>query len=367
MNHLKDIVSQFKTEGLFESAKPIGSGHINDSWLITTAPAETPDYVLQRINHAIFRNVPELTNNILKVTRHLRQRLLCRDESLSWFRIIQLIETRSGSYFFLDPEGNYWRMYDHVRDTTSYDIVEGPGLAREAGKAFGLFQYLASDIDARGLFEIIPDFHHIGSRIKTFRETVVRDPAGRAKEVAGEIAFAESRADEMHTILRLGEEGRIPLRVTHNDTKFNNVLFNADNKAIAVVDLDTVMPGYLLYDFGDAIRTGANTGKEDEPDLSLVNIDLALFEAYSQGYLSIAGRFLEPAETGHLAFSAKFMTYLIGLRFLTDHIDGDRYYKTSFPGHNLQRARAQFKLLESMEHHYGEMQEIIRRITTQPA
>jgi hypothetical protein len=164
---------------------------------------------------------------------------------------------------------------------------------------------------------------------------------------------------EMHIIKQLGNLGQIPLRVTHNDTKFNNVLFNPENKAISVVDLDTVMPGYVLYDFGDAIRTGASTGAEDEADLSRVHIDLRLFEAYSRGYLQIARNFLVPAETGHLAFSSKFMTWLIGLRFLTDHIDGDRYFKTRFPGHNLQRARAQFQLLESMEHHFREMQEMI--------
>ena len=166
----------------------------------------------------------------------------------------------------------------------------------------------------------------------------------------------------MHTILQLGERGEIPLRVTHNDTKFNNVLFNDADKAISVVDLDTVMPGYILYDFGDAIRTGACSAAEDEPDLSKVNIDLDLFEAYSRGYLSIAHNFLNITETRHLAFSAKFMTYIIGLRFLTDHIDGDRYFKTGFPGHNLQRARAQFKLLQSMEQHFQEMQEIIIRL-----
>ncbi len=353
------IVKQFKIEGKFGSASPIGSGHINDSWLIATTPAVAPDYVLQRINHTIFRNVPELTNNILRVTRHLKQRLLCRDEALNWFRVIQLIETRSGNYFFHDPDGNYWRLYDHVNDTTSYDLVGSPAMACEAGKAYGLFQHLSSDIEASSLFEILPDFHHIAVRLQTFRDAVLHDPAGRVAATRSEIAFAESRAEEMHTILQLGETGKIPLRVTHNDTKFNNVLFNRDQQAIAVVDLDTVMPGYLLYDFGDAIRTGANTGEEDESDLSKVNIDLVLFEAYARGYLGVVGRSLWPAETAHLAFSAKYMTYLIGLRFLTDHLNGDHYFKTRFPGHNLQRARAQFKLLESMEEHFGEMKEII--------
>ncbi len=361
--NLTSIASQFKTEGRFVSAAPIGSGHINDSWLVTTSPADASDYVLQRINHTIFRNVPELTNNILRVTRHLKQRLMCRDRDLDWFHVIQLVETRNGEYYFQDPEGNFWRMYDHVRGTASYDVVGSPELAEEAGKAFGVFHYLTSDIDASALYDILPGFHHIGKRLQTFRETVKRDPVNRVREVATEIDFIESRAVEMHTILRLGEMGKIPLRVTHNDTKFNNVLFDPDGKAVAVVDLDTVMPGYILYDFGDAIRTGANTGQEDEADLAKVNIDLRLFEAYARGFLGITGKSLTADETSHLAFSAKFMTCLIGLRFLTDYIDGDRYYKTAFPGHNLQRARAQFRLLESMEEHFPEMQALISRHT----
>jgi hypothetical protein len=181
------------------------------------------------------------------------------------------------------------------------------------------------------------------------------------KDATDEINFIASRADEMHTILNLGNAGKIPLRVTHNDTKFNNILFDKSNKAISVVDLDTVMPGYILYDFGDAIRTGASTAPEDEPDLSKINIDLDLFEAYANGYLSIARSFLNFAETGPLAFSAKFMTYIIGLRFLTDHLNGDQYFKIKFAGHNLQRARAQFRLLESMEFHFSGMEEIIRK------
>ena len=362
MSNLQNIVSQFNIEGRFKSALPFGSGHINDTYLITTSPDDARDYVLQRINHAIFRNVPELISNIVKVTRHLKQRLLCKDADLDWFHVIAMIQTRSGEYFLHDPLGNYWRMYDFVPGSRSYDVVENRELSCEAGRAFGIFHHLTSDMNAGSLFETLPDFHHIGSRLEAFRGKVRTDPAGRVAGVAGEIAFAELRAEEMHAILRLADQGRIPLRVTHNDTKFNNVLFNTDNRAIAVVDLDTVMPGYLLYDFGDAIRTGANTGAEDEADLSKVQIDLGLFEAYASGYLEITGDFLTREEFDHLAFSAKYMTYLIGLRFLTDHIDGDRYFKTAFPGHNLQRARTQFRLLETMERDFGTMQEIIRSI-----
>ncbi len=296
------------------------------------------------------------------MTRHLKQKLSCKDADLDYFQVIQLIPTKQGHFIFQDTEGNYWRLYTHVAGSHSHDMITNPVMAAEAGKAYGIFQYLASDIDAKSLFEVLPDFHNIASRLAIFRDTVARDPSERVKDAGKEIDFVESLADEMHTILRLGEKGLIPLRVTHNDTKCNNVLFNSGNKAIAVVDLDTVMPGYVLYDFGDAIRTGASTGAEDEADLTRVKIDLDLFEAYSKGYLEIARNFLNKTEIDHLAFSAKFMTYIIGLRFLTDHIDGDRYFKIAFPGHNLQRAKAQFKLLQSMEQCFSSMEEIIQHI-----
>lgn len=356
---LANIVTEFRIEGAVDNVSHIGSGHINDSYLVTTLPADAPNYLLQRINHNIFRDVLRLTDNILKVSRHLLAKLLCKASDLDYFQILRLIATRKGNYFFRDREGNYWRLYNFIEGSRSYDIVETQELAFEGGKAFGIFQYLTEDMDVASLSETLPDFHNIATRLKTFRDTVLRDPEGRVTEVLHEIAFVESRAEEMHTILNLGRSGAIPLRVTHNDTKFNNVLFDGQERAICVVDLDTVMPGYVLYDFGDAIRTGANTGAEDEQDLSKVGIDLALFEAYTKGYLSIAGNFLTSVEREHLAFSAKFMAFIIGLRFLTDHIDGDNYYRIHHPGHNLQRARAQFRLVESIEEQFGEMKKII--------
>ena len=319
MNDLISIARQFIIEGTIVSVKPFGSGHINDSFLVKTLPEAAPDYVLQRINHTIFRNIPDLTDNILKVTQHIRQQLHASESISDTFQVIRLIQAHSGSFFIHDEEGNFWRLYNHVRGSKSYDIVANPDLAYEGGKAFGIFQYLTSGIDASSLHEILPDFHNIAKRISTFRETVLRNPAGRLNEVINEIAFVEARSEQMHAIMRLGEQGYIPVRVTHNDTKFNNILFNQDNKAISIVDLDTVMPGYVLYDFGDAIRTGSNMAAEDEADLAKVNIDLHLFEAYSKGYLGIARKFLHPAEISHLAFSAKFMTYIIGLTEAADH------------------------------------------------
>ena len=361
MDHLKTIVSKFCTEGVIKSVRPLGSGHINDSYLVETEAEYDTNYVLQRINHKIFTNVPELTGNILKVTGHIRKNLELLHPEYAHFQMISQLPAKSGGYYIQDANGNFWRLYNFVRGSKSHDVVGSQALASEGGKAFGLFQLLTSDMDASTLFEILPKFHHIGSRLDMFREILAKDPAGRAGEAAGEISFVEARAEEMFTIERLGSEGLLPLRVTHNDTKFNNILFNDRNEAISVVDLDTVMPGYVLYDFGDAIRTGANTAAEDEADLSKISIDLTLFDGYSKGYLSIARQFLTRTETDHLAFSTKFMTFIIGLRFLTDHLNGAQYYKTAFPGHNLQRARAQFRLLETMESHFQQMEEIIKR------
>jgi hypothetical protein len=366
MNHtsekLYDIVSEFMTTGIIGEITPTGSGHINDSYSVATHSSGAPVYLLQRINHGIFRDVPQLMENILNVSRHVAHKLTEKRSAYPGYQALQPIAAKSGKFFFRDKEGNYWRLYHFISGGKSFDVVGDAKLAREGGRAFAIFQYLTSDLDLSQLKETLPDFHNIETRLRTFRDTVHRDPAGRAKEVTAEIGFVESRAAEMHTIINLGRSGAIPLRVTHNDTKFNNVLFNDHNRAICVVDLDTVMPGYVLYDFGDAIRTGANTGAEDEADLGKVGINLELYKAYAEGYLTISGSFLNSAEIAHLAFSAKFMTFIIGLRFLTDHIDGDRYYRIHHPGHNLQRAKAQFRLLENMEKHYDEMALIVTKI-----
>jgi hypothetical protein len=275
-----------------------------------------------------------------------------------------MIPVKNGRYYYKAADGTYWRMIEYIGNSRSFDRVASPALAFEAGHAFGTFQKLTSDVEPGSLFEVIPRFHDISLRLEQFRLSIRNNSAGRTAATREEINFAESRAGEMHHILNLGTAGKLPVRVTHNDTKINNVLFNQEGCAFSVIDLDTVMPGFILYDFGDAIRTGASTGEEDEADLNKVQIDLALFEAYSRGYLKVAHSFLTIEETDNLAFSAKFMTYIIGLRFLTDHLNGDCYFKTGFPGHNLRRAQAQFKLLQSMEDNFREMQMIIASIHT---
>jgi thiamine kinase-like enzyme len=354
---LEEAFAGFVVPGKFASGKRIGSGHINDTFLVETTGGTR--FVLQRVNTEVFKDFGGLMNNIRVVTQHLEKKIAERKTDTGSFVPLRLIPSSGGDYHHTGPDGSCWRMYNHIEGSRSYDIVKDPHLAHEAGMAYGLFQLLASDIPAGELVETIPFFHDIEKRLERFRETVKRDPVNRVKDVTEEIEFVEKRAAAMGRILQLGREGKIPLRVTHNDTKINNVLFDANDRALCVVDLDTVMPGYVLYDFGDAIRTGANRCAEDEADPSKAGIDLALFEAWSRGYLSIARSFLNDYEIENLAFSAIVMTYIIGLRFLTDHIDGDHYYRISFPGHNLRRARVQFRFIESMEENLDVMQEKI--------
>ncbi len=357
---LEQIAGKFDLPGRVDKCIPTGSGHINDSYLVVMEAAGAPRYFMQRVNHMIFTDQQALSDNILRVTTHLQSKLPEFSKRYPGLTVVRLIPTVSGDYFYPDPDGYFWRMYHHIKGK-SFDLLESQQIAYQAGLAFGIFQLMLADFPATSLHEVLPGFHNIQLRLEKFRDTALEDPAGRVASVGKEIDFIESRSAEMCSLFSRGHEHPFPVRVTHNDTKCNNVIFNEEGISIAVVDLDTVMPGYVLYDFGDAIRTGASTGAEDEPDPSRVRIDLRLFEGYTGGYLSAAGRFLTQSETDQLAFSAQLMTYIIGMRFLTDYIDGDRYYKIKHPVHNLQRARAQFNLLGSMEDQFTAMQEIVNR------
>ena len=336
---------------------PYGSGHINDTFKVETG---NENYLLQRINHEVFKNVEGLTENIAKVTRHLRDKAMNENSRV---KVLTPVKTQFGSFTFSDGSGNYWRMFRFIENSISYDRVERADLAMEGGKAYGWFLLMLDDFPADQLVETIPRFHDIRFRLDNFYNAVKNDNAGRAGEVKKEIDFAEQRADDMKKIYLLGEENRLPVRVTHNDTKINNVLFNDRDKGICIIDLDTVMPGYVHFDFGDAIRTFTNTADEDEQQLSKVSMNIEYFKAFSTGFLSQMKNVLNAEEKETLAFSAKLMTYIIGLRFLTDYLEGDTYYKTNYPEHNLVRAKVQFKLLESMEEHYGEMKRVIKDLT----
>jgi hypothetical protein len=240
-----------------------------------------------------------------------------------------------------------------------FDVVENTKIAYEGGKAFGIFMSLLADLPADTLTETIPDFHSMEKRLESFFSSIADDPVNRVKDIAAEINFIKQRAEQMLTIPKLIKSGLLPKRITHNDTKFNNILFDDTEHAMCIVDLDTVMPGSILFDFGDAIRTGANTAIEDEKDLTKVDINLPIYEAYTQGFIKSTRHTLTPVEIENLAFSARFMTFIIGLRFLTDFVDGDPYFRTLYPEHNLDRAKVQFRLVEQMELNAGKMREIV--------
>jgi len=360
MNYdLKEIFGFFTPDGTYLSGEPYGSGHIHDTFRVQTAEKDKDDYILQRLNNKIFKNIPQLQNNIERVTVHLNKKLQQIPGSNIKRECLTLIPAKDGKSWIVDKDGNFWRMYIFISNHRSYNIVDSPDKAFEGGKAIGRFQAMLADMPGDPLYETIPKFHDIENRLLILNHKIKEDPAGRVSELTEEIKEYLSRGEEMKTILKLGRAGKIPSRITHNDTKFNNILLDENDKALCVIDLDTVMPGYVHYDYGDAIRTVTNTAAEDEKDLSKVEMNIDLFEAYAKGYLSETGKTLNDVEKEYLAFAPKLITYTIGVRFLTDYIDGDNYFKIHHKFHNLQRTRAQLKLVMSMERQYEAMRKII--------
>ena len=354
-DRLKNIVFQFINPDDNTEIKPLGKGHINDSFKVVSNEKE---YVLQRINHHIFKNVPELQQNIFRVTSHIRKKLEAQGVTEIDRKVLTLVPTHDGVLFYKESSGDYWRLMDFISQSKSYDEIN-PELAYRAGMAFGDFQKMLADLPGDPLFETIPDFHNMEARLETFRQSVKADKAGRLKEVADLVNEIEERAGEMCKPERMHREGRLPKRTNHCDTKVNNILFDENDQVLCVVDLDTVMPGYVLSDFGDFIRTGANTGAEDDKNPDNISVDLAIFEGYARGYLKNAASFLTELEIDHLAFGAKLLTYMQTVRFFTDYIDGDTYYKIAYPDHNLVRTKAQFKLLQSLEENFDQLQRIV--------
>lgn len=354
---IKNILSHFNIEGQYLGNEKVNTGHINDSYLIKTNSTNHPGYFLQWVNNYIFKDVEGLMNNIAIVTCHLARKLIENDKLV--FKVLEIIPDNDGKKFYIDGEGNYWRLYTYIDKMHVYDVVENTKIAYEGGKAFGIFMSLLADLPADTLTETIPDFHNMEKRLETFYTSLKNNPANRVKDIPAEIDFIKSRVEQMLTIPALIKSGKLPVRITHNDTKFNNILFDETEHAMSIVDLDTVMPGSILFDFGDAIRTGANTAIEDEKDLSKVDINLPIYEAYTQGFINSTRHTLTEVEIENLAFSARFMTFIIGLRFLTDFIDGDPYFRTLYPHHNLDRAKVQFRLVEQMELNTSKMQEIV--------
>jgi len=357
--NIKKIVSNFRITGDFVDFEKVTTGHINDSYYIKTNSTDHPGYFLQWINNYIFKDIDGLMDNITAVTRHLAEKLVANPELA--FKVLEIIPTLQGDKYYLQAEGQFWRLYKFIDNSHGYDVVENTDIAYEGGKAFGIFMSLLADLPANRLSETIPDFHNMEKRLGTFYNSLKANPVDRAKDIPAEIEFVKTRAEQMLAIPALIKSGKLPMRITHNDTKFNNILFDADNHAMCIVDLDTVMPGSVLFDFGDAIRTGANTAAEDEKDLSKVDINLPIYEAYTKGFIKSTRNSLTEVEIDNLAFSARFMTFIIGLRFLTDFLDGDPYFRTHYPEHNLVRARVQFRLVEQMELNADKMRDIVMK------
>ena len=352
---LVEILFQFVEKNDNTEIKPLGAGHINDSFKVVSGDGE---YVLQRINHQIFKDVPQLQNNILRVTEHVRKKLDERGVSDIDRKVLNFIPTHDGKLYYKDTDGNYWRLMHFISDSKSYDTIN-PELAYRAGLAFGDFQKMLADLPEGPLFETIPNFHNMEFRLEEFNDAVANDAAGRVSKVNELIKEIQDRAEEMTKPERMHREGLLPKRTNHCDTKVNNILFDDNDEVLCVVDLDTVMPGYVLSDFGDFMRTGANTGDEDDVNLDNVSIDLDIFAGYTKGYLENAASFLSEVEVDNLAFGAKLLTYMQTVRFLTDYLNGDTYYKIKHKEHNLERTLAQFKLLKDMEANFDKMQQIV--------
>lgn len=357
MPDLKSILSHFGITVDDNAIKPLGNGLINDTFKVTTPDPAAPDYVLQRINHAIFTDVDCLQRNIEAVTNHIRRKLTDKCTPDIRRRCLEFIkDTTTGKTYYFDGE-SYWRVMVFIPDAFTYETVN-PEYSYYAGLGFGDFQSMLADIPDH-LEESIPDFHNMEFRLQQFRDAIRGNKAGRVEEVSDLIDELLKRADHACLAERLNHEGKLPKRICHCDTKVNNMLFDADGNILCVIDLDTVMPAFVFSDFGDFLRTAANTGAEDDPDLDRVNFNMEIFDAFTKGYLEGAGSFLTDAEIDNLPYAAERFAYMQAVRFLTDYLNGDTYYKIKYPEHNLVRTKAQFKLLQSIESHLDEMKAVV--------
>ncbi len=360
---LNDALYAYPFDGALVGAVPFGKGHINDTFAayFQLESGDCVRFILQRINSAVFKKPEQVMQNIKGVTDHLKKKINMyggnpEREALS------LLNTKDGDYFFTDSEGQIWRCYTFIEDAYCFQTIEKPEHFYSSAVAFGNFQKLLSDYDAKSLYDTIPMFHNTKNRLLQLEEAIAKDAKGRAKDVASEITFFMERKDDCAVLVDLLEQGKLPLRVTHNDTKLNNVMIDkTTGEGVCVIDLDTVMPGLSLYDFGDSIRFGASTAAEDETDLSKVNFSLPLYEVFVKGFLEAAGKSLTELEISYLPWGAKLMTMECGMRFLTDYLNGDVYFKIHREEHNLDRARTQIKLVSEMEKHFEEMSSIVRK------
>lgn len=346
------ITDSFSISGNYVGSERKNDGNINSTFVLSFVDGgQTHKYTLQKINTYVFKKPDELMSNIAGVTAHIRKS--------GRMQTLDFLKSRDGKYYCVDGEGNYWRCYRYVDGVHTCNTIDSAEVFRGAGEAFGRFQSILADYPIDRLYDTIPNFHNTVSRLEDFKKSVAADKAGRADGVREEINFILGREKDAHVLPDMIKSGKLPLRVTHNDTKLNNILFDDETgKGVCIIDLDTVMPGLSLYDFGDSIRFGANTAAEDEPDTDKISVDLGLYRAYTEGYLSSAGESLTETEIKLLPFSAKLMTLELCMRFLGDYLDSDRYFKINYPEHNLVRARAQIKLVSDIESKLGEMEKI---------
>lgn len=343
---LENIFKKFEHKGEFDSYEELATGHINDTYLIKTK--KKPFFVLQRINHGVFKDVPGLIENKVAVSRHIQDKLKDLSKKKRKRRVLTFAKTNTGESYYKDEEGNYWNLMYFIDDSVTFETVNNEEIAYEGGRLMGQFLTLTSDFDISKLIEVIPRFHDMSFRYMQFQEALKIASEERLNKAKEQIKWVENYKDEMHIIQGLKESGAIKTRVTHNDTKISNILFNTKNKGLCVIDTDTVMPGIVHYDFGDAIRTICNTAAEDETNLDLVAFNVSYYKAYTEGFLKKMGPFLSPLELKYLPLGAKTMIFIMALRFLTDYLNGDVYYKTKYPEHNFDRAKNQFKLIKSL-------------------
>lgn len=362
-NNIDEVIAQYDIKGRLIVKAPYGNGHINDTFLLVyeMTDGQARQYILQRINHNIFKKPEQLMENLVNITEYLRKVIIKQGGNPNR-ETLNVIKTRYDSSYYEDSDHNFWRMFLFIEQTLCLETVESEKDFYDSGVAFGNFQRMLADYPAGTLHETIPNFHNTPVRFIDFKKAVEEDKIGRAALAKDEIEFALNREKDTRILTDLLNEGKLPLRVTHNDTKLNNILFDKDTKkALCIIDLDTVMPGLSLYDFGDSIRFGASTGAEDEKDLSKIELDLSLFEAFTKGFLEGCKGSLTEKEIEMLPMGAKLMTYECGIRFLADFLEGDVYFKTHREGHNLDRARTQFKLVADMEKKWSEMNAIVAK------
>ncbi len=357
--HLDSILAQFLTEGQLASVKPLGNGLINDTYLVTTL-GNTPNYVLQRINNSIFTDVDLLQHNIEAVTRHIRHKLEQAGADNIDRKVLRFVPTGQGKTYYRDPEGNYWRVSVFIPDAVTRQQVD-PDSSRNAGRAFGDFERMLVDLPEK-LGETIPDFHNMELRAHQLQEAIAQDKAGRLAATKDIVDDLQRDLHDMCKAERLYREGKLPKRICHCDTKVNNMMYDRQGNVLCVIDLDTVMPSFVFSDYGDFLRTGANFVAEDDPDTSKVGFNEDIFRAFTEGYIDATRTFLTPVEVENLPYAVALFPFMQCVRFFTDYLNGDTYYKIAYPEHNLVRTRNQQALYHHVVDHYDRMDNFIRTL-----